>query len=115
MGAGHKVAVITGASHGIGAALVSAYRERDYQVVATARSIPPSADPGLEGASFVTGEILHVDVGPTGNAFAIAARLNISLPGMERDVAQRVVDTAHEVCPYSRATRGNVDVVITLL
>ena len=44
MGAARKVAVITGASQGIGAALVKAYRDRDYRVVATARSIKPSSD-----------------------------------------------------------------------
>ncbi|MBV8511872.1 MAG: SDR family NAD(P)-dependent oxidoreductase, partial [Xanthobacteraceae bacterium] len=42
-----KVAVITGASQGIGAALVKAYRERDYRVVATARSVKPSSDPDV--------------------------------------------------------------------
>jgi NAD(P)-dependent dehydrogenase (short-subunit alcohol dehydrogenase family) len=44
MSAGQKVAVITGASRGIGAALVKAYRDRGYRVVATARSIQPSTD-----------------------------------------------------------------------
>ena len=47
MGNQRKVAVITGASRGIGAALVQAYRERDYRVVATSRSIRPSTDPDL--------------------------------------------------------------------
>jgi NAD(P)-dependent dehydrogenase (short-subunit alcohol dehydrogenase family) len=47
MGAEQKVAVITGASQGIGAALVKAYRERNYRVVATALSFPPSDDPGV--------------------------------------------------------------------
>jgi NAD(P)-dependent dehydrogenase (short-subunit alcohol dehydrogenase family) len=47
MGIGQKVAVITGASQGIGAALVKAYRERDYMVVATARSIKPSNEDGI--------------------------------------------------------------------
>jgi NAD(P)-dependent dehydrogenase (short-subunit alcohol dehydrogenase family) len=47
MGAEQKVAVITGASQGIGAALVKAYRERNYRVVATARSVPQSHDPGI--------------------------------------------------------------------
>ena len=39
-------------------------------------------------------------------------RLNVSLPGLERAVAQAQVDTAHQACPYSKATRDNVDVVI---
>jgi NAD(P)-dependent dehydrogenase (short-subunit alcohol dehydrogenase family) len=47
MGIDQKVAVITGASQGIGAALVRAYRDRNYSVVATARSIRPSADDGV--------------------------------------------------------------------
>jgi short-subunit dehydrogenase len=47
MGTEQKVAVITGASQGIGAALVKAYRDRNYRVVATARSIKPSNDDGV--------------------------------------------------------------------
>jgi len=57
----------------------------------------------------------EVDLGPTGDAYGIAARLNISLPGLERDVAQRLVEAADKVCPYSRATRGNIDVAIELV
>jgi len=47
--------------------------------------------------------------------FGLAARLNISLPGMDRQAAQALVDAAHQVCPYSRATRGNIDVTITVV
>jgi lipoyl-dependent peroxiredoxin len=43
----------------------------------------------------------------------IAERLNASLPGMDREVAQNLVNAAHQVCPYSNATRGNIDVTIT--
>ncbi len=56
----------------------------------------------------------EVDIGPIPAGFGIAARLNVSLPGLDREVAQDLVDTAHQVCPYSNATRGNIDVVITL-
>ena len=56
-----------------------------------------------------------VDLGKAGEAYGIAARLNISLPGMEREAAQKLVDAAHQVCPYSNATRGNVDVKINLV
>lgn len=45
----------------------------------------------------------------------LRARLNVSLPGLEHDVAQSIVDFAHQVCPYSRATRGNIDVQINLV
>ena len=57
----------------------------------------------------------EVDLGTADGAYLIGARLNVSLPGLERDVAQAVVDAAHKVCPYSKATRGNVDVVIKLI
>ena len=55
-----------------------------------------------------------VDLGPIPAGFGIAARLTIDLPGMDRAVAQDLVDTAHQVCPYSNATRGNIDVTIAL-
>lgn len=57
----------------------------------------------------------EVDLGPTGQAYGIAVRLNISLPGMDRAQAQQLVDTAHQVCPYSNATRNNIDVKINLV
>ena len=56
----------------------------------------------------------EVDLGPVGAAYGIAVRMNVSLPGMEREAAQALVDTAHKVCPYSNATRGNIDVKIAL-
>ena len=57
----------------------------------------------------------EVDLGPIPNAYGIAARLNVSLPGMDRAAAQQLVDAAHQVCPYSNATRGNIDVALTLV
>jgi Ohr subfamily peroxiredoxin len=56
----------------------------------------------------------EVDLGPTPGAYGIAARLNVSLPGMDRAAAQALLEAAHKVCPYSNATRGNIDVKITL-
>jgi Ohr subfamily peroxiredoxin len=55
-----------------------------------------------------------VDLGPTTLGYGIAVRLAISLPGLDRATAQSLVDAAHQVCPYSNATRGNIDVTITL-
>lgn len=55
-----------------------------------------------------------VDLGKIPNGYGIAARLDVSLPGMDRAAAQELVDAAHQVCPYSNATRGNIDVTITL-
>lgn len=57
----------------------------------------------------------EVDLGPTAGGYGIAARLNVSLPGMERGAAQALLEAAHKVCPYSNATRGNIDVKITLV
>ncbi|AUT65960.1 organic hydroperoxide resistance protein [Paraburkholderia terrae] len=57
----------------------------------------------------------EIDLGTTDNAYFIQARLNVSLPGLPRDVAQEVVDRAHQTCPYSKATRGNIGVTITLV
>jgi len=57
----------------------------------------------------------EVDIGPIPAGFGIAVRLNVSLPGMDRAVAQDLVDTAHQVCPYSNATRGNIEVTITVV
>jgi lipoyl-dependent peroxiredoxin len=57
----------------------------------------------------------EVDLGTTRGPYALAARLNVSLPGLEREVAQDLVETAHQLCPYSNATRGNIDVAINLV
>jgi len=55
-----------------------------------------------------------VDLGKVGAGYGIAVRLAVSLPGMDRAAAQALVDAAHQVCPYSNATRGNIDVTLTL-
>lgn len=55
-----------------------------------------------------------VDLGKIPAGYGIAVRLDISLPGMDRSAAQALVDAAHQVCPYSNATRGNIDVTLTL-
>ncbi len=57
----------------------------------------------------------EVDVGPTPGAYGLAARLNVSLPGIEAKVAQRLLEATHQLCPYSNATRGNIDVSIKLV
>ena len=57
----------------------------------------------------------EVDLGISHGNFSLAARLNVSLPGVDRKVAQELVDAAHQTCPYSRATRGNIDVAINLV
>ena len=57
----------------------------------------------------------EVDLGTTGGAYFLQARLNVSLPGIEREVAQALVDGAHLECPYSKATQGNINVVTNLV
>ena len=52
----------------------------------------------------------EVDLGTTDGAYFLQARLNVSLPGVEREVAQALVDRAHQTCPYSKATHGNINV-----
>jgi osmotically inducible protein OsmC len=52
--------------------------------------------------------------GSDGKRFGISAALEVELPGMERAQAQALVDAAHQVCPYSNATRGNIDVTLTV-
>ncbi len=52
---------------------------------------------------------------PTTAAISLRARLKVSLPGVDRDVARSIVEHAHQVCPYSKATRGNIDVEIDLV
>ncbi|GAB7525068.1 organic hydroperoxide resistance protein [Paraburkholderia sp. 2C] len=57
----------------------------------------------------------EVDLGTTGNDYFLQARLNVSLPGLAPEVARAVVDGAHQLCPYSKATRGNIDVTINVV
>ena len=55
-----------------------------------------------------------VGIGQIPVGFGIEVQMVVSLPGMERAAAQALVDKAHQVCPYSNATRGNIEVAITL-
>lgn len=75
------------------------------RAVAGQMKVPVPADVAVDA---------EVDLGPITGGYGIAVRLNVSLPGLERAQAQALVDAAHQVCPYSNATRGNVDVTLTL-
>lgn len=57
----------------------------------------------------------EVDLLNNDSGYFLAARLNVSLPGLERDTAQAIVDAAHQTCPYSKLSRGNIDVQIQLI
>lgn len=59
--------------------------------------------------------IARVGIGRNeGGGFALSVELTVSLPKLDRETAQKLVDTAHQVCPYSNATRNNVPVTLTL-
>jgi osmotically inducible protein OsmC len=65
----------------------------------------------LPADTTVTGE---VGIGPLPTGFGIAAALTIRVPGLPRDQVESLVEQAHIVCPYSNATRGNIDVTLTV-
>ena len=75
------------------------------QVVAGREKAKLPKDTKIDGA---------VGIGPMGEAFGIEVALTIHLPGMEKSVADDLVAKAHEVCPYSNATRGNIDVSLNV-
>jgi Ohr subfamily peroxiredoxin len=57
----------------------------------------------------------EVDLNLSEVGYFLRARLNVSVPGLEREVAQALADEAHQTCPYSKATRGNIDVAINVI
>lgn len=56
---------------------------------------------------------VHVSFNKDGNAFALSAELDVHIPGLAHDETQKIADMAHRTCPYSKATRGNIDVRVT--
>lgn len=57
----------------------------------------------------------EVDLRQGERGYFLQARLNVALPGLDRDTARTLVDAAHQTCPYSKATRGNIEVEINLV
>jgi len=57
----------------------------------------------------------EVDLGLAHGVHGLAARLNVNLPGVDRQVAEGLVEAAHHVCPYSNATHGNIEVTINVI
>ncbi len=90
------------------AAGYSACFEGAVRFVASQKKVAIPADTSVTG---------HVGIGPREpTGFGIAVQLDVHLPGLDRTVAQDLIDTAHrDICPYSHATRGNVDVTIKLV
>ncbi|MDG2523868.1 organic hydroperoxide resistance protein [Stenotrophomonas sp. HITSZ_GD] len=75
------------------------------KAVSAREKIKLPAEPTIEGS---------VGIGQIPGGFGLAVELKISVPGMAREELQALVDAAHQVCPYSNATRGNIDVTLTL-
>jgi len=71
-------------------------------LVAKGRKVSLPADLSVE---------IEVDLGKTGSAYLIQARIEVCMPGVAIDVVQDLADAAHEVCPYSKAVHGNINVV----
>jgi Ohr subfamily peroxiredoxin len=76
------------------------------KLVASKMKVRLPADPAIDA---------EVDLCTGDDGYSLRARLNVSLPGLERQVAQSILDGAHQTCPYSKATRGNIDVAINLI
>jgi Ohr subfamily peroxiredoxin len=74
--------------------------------VAAKKKVRLPVDPAIDA---------EVDLWAGDNGFSLQARLNVSLPGLERHIAQSLLDDAHQTCPYSKATRGNINVAINLI
>lgn len=85
---------------GYSACFLSALRH-----VAAAQKIAVPADAAVHGS---------VGIGPIAQGFGLQVTLTVHLPGVERETAAALVEAAHRVCPYSNATRGNIDVQIAL-
>lgn len=56
----------------------------------------------------------EVDLSASNGGYVFHARLSVNLPGMDRAVAQRIVDAAHRACPFSKALRGDIDLAVSL-
>lgn len=57
---------------------------------------------------------IEVDLGQTGSAYFLQARVNVTAPGLAQDLAEELVHAAHQICPYSKAVSGNIDVATSV-
>lgn len=74
--------------------------------VAGQKKVRLPADPAIDA---------EVDLCKGDDGFSLQARFNVSLPGLDREVAQAILEGAHQTCPYSKATRGNINVEVNLV
>ena len=76
------------------------------QVAAAQRKVALPASPEIDA---------EIDLNQADGAYFLRARLNVSVPGVDKETARTLVDAAHEICPYSKATRGNIDVALNVI
>lgn len=75
-------------------------------VAAAQKKIKLPADPSVDA---------QIDLNNGDSGFFLRARLNVSLPGLDRGVAQDLIQAAHGICPYSKAVHGNIEVTTNLV
>lgn len=76
------------------------------KIHASQRKVKLQTDPVIDA---------EIDLCSGDDGYSLRARLNVSLPGVDRQVAQSLLDAAEQTCPYSKATRGNIDTAISLV
>jgi Ohr subfamily peroxiredoxin len=76
------------------------------KIHASQKKVKLQTDPAIDA---------EIDLCTGDDGYSLRARLNVSLPGLDRQVAQSLLDAAEQTCPYSKATRGNIDVAINLV
>ncbi|MGY8662611.1 Ohr family peroxiredoxin [Bradyrhizobium sp. UFLA05-109] len=75
------------------------------QLAAQQRKVKLSGEPAVD---------TEIDLNNAGGSFFLRARLNVSVPGIDRAIAQELIEAAHGICPYSKAVHGNIEVTTTL-
>jgi Ohr subfamily peroxiredoxin len=76
------------------------------QLAASQRKVKLPDEPAVDA---------EIDLNLAGSSFFLRARLNVSLPGVDRTIAQELIEAAHGICPYSKAVHGNIEVTTTLI
>ena len=76
------------------------------KIVASQKKVRLQTDPVIDA---------EIDLCSGDDGYSLRGRLNVSLPGLDREVAQSLLDAAEQTCPYSKATKGNIDAAINLV
>ena len=76
------------------------------KIIASQKKVRLQTDPVIDA---------EVDLCTGDDGYSLRARLNVSLPGLDREVAQSLLDAAEQTCPYSKATKGNIDATVNLV